>query len=157
MAPANLGFDLIHEWVLGQALHSVAVLTLFVPLLYIVINEFVRYSARLPGISGPTGLPLVGNLWAVRKNAAEQYRIWSKKYGAVYQVSLGNVPIIVVNSAEAAKGLFAQHSSTLSSRPEFYTFHKVYIRNMSGYLISVLTRMQGPYWCGHYRRYDSIQ
>ncbi|EXJ75497.1 3-hydroxyphenylacetate 6-hydroxylase [Cladophialophora psammophila CBS 110553] len=125
MAYSVSPFNTINEWVFGHAVHSVAVLMLVVPLFYIVINEFIRYSARLPGISGPVGFPLVGNLWSIRKNAAEQYRIWSLKYGDVYQVSLGNVPIIIVNSAEAARGLFGQHTSALSSRPEFYTFHKV--------------------------------
>jgi hypothetical protein len=31
----------------------------------------------------------------------------------------------VVNTAAAAKAIFGQHSQALSSRPEFYTFHKV--------------------------------
>ncbi|OQV07373.1 hypothetical protein CLAIMM_11816 [Cladophialophora immunda] len=125
MAVPGVPFLIINDYVFNQAVQSIAGLTLVVPLLYVIINEFIRYTARLPGISGPLGLPLVGNLWSIRKNAAEQYRIWSKQYGDVYQVSLGNVPIIVVNSAEAAKGLFGQHTSALSSRPEFYTFHKV--------------------------------
>ena len=141
MANANTSAELIHEWIWGQGVGSVAVITLFVPLLYVVTNEFIRHFARVPGISGPMGLPLVGNLLSLRKNAAEQYRIWSRKYGGVYQVSLGNVPIIVVNSAEAAKGLFGQHSSALSSRPEFYTFHKVQIRQVSRPIAAVLTHV----------------
>ncbi|OAL27057.1 hypothetical protein AYO20_09865 [Fonsecaea nubica] len=124
MGPLGISFPTFSDLSVGQAAHYIAVLTLFVPLLYLVINELIRYSVRLPGIPGPVGLPLVGNLWSIRKNAAEQYRIWSKRYGAVYQVSLGNVPIIVVNSAESGRGLFGQHTSALSSRPEFYTFHK---------------------------------
>lgn len=38
---------------------------------------------------------------------------------------LGNVPVVVVNSAKEAKVLFGQNAQALSSRPEFYTFHKV--------------------------------
>lgn len=109
----------------GHTAQSIAIAAVVVPIIYIVINEFVRHAARIPGIKGPLGLPLVGNLWSIRNNAAEQYRVWSKTYGGIFQVSLGNVPIIIVNSAEAAKGLFGQHASALSSRPEFYTFHKV--------------------------------
>jgi 3-hydroxyphenylacetate 6-hydroxylase len=96
-----------------------------VPLLYVVINEFIRASARIPGFKGPRGLPLIGNLAQIRKDAAEQYRIWSKIYGPVYQIQLGNIPVLVVNSAAAAKVLFGQNAQALSSRPEFYTFHKV--------------------------------
>lgn len=119
--------------VLRHPLQSLAVTALVVPVIYIIINEFIRASARVPGFKGPRGLPLIGNLAQIRKNAAEQYRIWSKTYGPVYQVQLGNIPVIVVNSAAAAKVLFGQNAQALSSRPEFYTFHKV-----SGRLISFL-------------------
>lgn len=96
-----------------------------VPIAYVVINEFIRASARIKGFTGPRGLPLVGNLEAVKYNAAEQYRKWAKTYGDVYQIQLGNVPVIVVNSAESARKIFGQNSQSLSSRPVFYTFHKV--------------------------------
>jgi hypothetical protein len=98
------------------------------PIAYVVVNEFVRRQARVPGLDGPKGLPLIGNLWQIRVNAAEKYRQWSRKYGAVYQIQLGNVPIVVVNSAASAKVLFGQNAQALSSRPEFYTFHKASFR-----------------------------
>lgn len=104
---------------------SLAFACLLVPGVYVVINEFIRSTARVPGFKGPRGLPLIGNLRQIQVNASEQYRIWSKKYGSVYQIQLGNIPVIVVNSAAAAKTLFSQNSQALSSRPEFYTFHKV--------------------------------
>jgi 3-hydroxyphenylacetate 6-hydroxylase len=118
-------FDLSGRDFWAQALQTFAITTVIVPLLYVIVNEYFRYAARIPGIKGPPGLPLVGNLWSIRKNAPEQYRVWSKKYGGVYQVLLGNVPIIIVNTAEAAKAIFGQHAQAMSSRPEFYTFHKV--------------------------------
>ena len=98
---------------------------LVLPLLYIIINEYVRASARVKGMKGPPGLPLIGNLAQIRDNAAEQYRIWSRRFGPVYQIQLGNIPVVVVNSAASAKALFGQNAQALSSRPEFYTFHKV--------------------------------
>ncbi|KAJ9258294.1 hypothetical protein DTO207G8_1469 [Paecilomyces variotii] len=104
---------------------------LWVPLLYVIANEVVRSKARLPNLNGPKGLPLIGNLHQIRTNAAEQYRSWAKKYGGVYQIQLGNIPIVVVNTAEAARVVFGQNAQALSSRPEFYTFHKV-VSNTSG-------------------------
>ncbi|OAF61076.1 hypothetical protein VC83_02293 [Pseudogymnoascus destructans] len=76
-------------------------------------------------MKGPSGIPLIGNIGQIRVNAAEKYREWAKTYGAVYQIQLGNIPVVVVNSAASAKVLFGQHAQALSSRPEFYTFHKV--------------------------------
>lgn len=99
---------------------------------YVVVNEVVRYQARVPGMSGPPGLPLIGNLWSIRTNAAAQYRDWSKRYGDVYQVQMGNVPVVVVNSAKATKHLWVGQSQALSSRPITYTFHKVGLITICG-------------------------
>lgn len=93
-------------------------------LIYIVINELIRYRARVPGMNGPLGLPLIGNLLSIRSNAAAQYKEWSEKYGDVYQVQMGNVPVVVVNSAKASKALWVGQAQALSSRPVTYTFHK---------------------------------
>ena len=68
---------------------------------------------------------LVGNISDIRSNAAEKYRQWSKIYGDVHQIQLVNIPVIVVNSAEAAKKIFGQNSQALGSRPVFWTFHKI--------------------------------
>jgi 3-hydroxyphenylacetate 6-hydroxylase len=98
---------------------------ILIPALYVIINEFVRRKARIPALQGPPGLPLIGNLHQIRTNAAEQYRKWAKSYSGVYQIQLGNVPVVVVNTAASAKVIFGQNAQALSSRPEFYTFHKV--------------------------------
>lgn len=92
---------------------------------YIAATELQRSKARIPGFSGPQGLPIIGNIHQIRVNAAEQYRLWAQKYGPVYQIMLGNVPVIVINSAASAREIFGANSQALSSRPEFYTFHKV--------------------------------
>lgn len=92
---------------------------------YVIANEVVRSKARLSAFSGPRGLPLIGNLYQVRHDAAEKYREWSREYGAVFQVQLGNIPVLVVNSAAAAKVILGHNSQAVASRPELYTFHKV--------------------------------
>ncbi|KAF3392685.1 3-hydroxyphenylacetate 6-hydroxylase [Penicillium rolfsii] len=117
--------------VIQYPLHSLGVAAVLIPILYVILNEFIRSSARVKGLKGPPGLPLIGNLAQIRVNAAEQYRTWSKKYGSVYQIQLGNIPVVVVNSAASAKVLFGQNAQALSSRPEFYTFHKI-VSNTAG-------------------------
>ena len=124
MAISNV-LRLISSTVVENTALSLSISLVLLPILYIVINEFIRKSARIPKLGGPAGLPLIGNLWQIRFNAAEQYRVWSRKYGGVYQIQLGNIPIVVVNTAAAAKTIFGQNAQALSSRLEFYTFHKV--------------------------------
>ncbi|KAK2022199.1 cytochrome P450 [Colletotrichum zoysiae] len=115
----------LRQEVLDHALQSAAVSVLLVTITYLIANEFIRANARIARLGGPRGLPLIGNLWDIRANAAEQYRRWAREFGAVYQIQLGNVPVVVVNTSAAAKVLFGQHAQALGSRPEFYTFHKI--------------------------------
>lgn len=98
-----------------------------------VLYERRRRGLRIPKIPGPRGLPFVGNLYDIRTNAAEQYRKWSHEHGDVFQIQLGDITVLVVNSASAAKAIFLGHSNALSSRPVFFTFHKVVpsLRNMA--------------------------
>ncbi|WEW55633.1 cytochrome P450 superfamily protein [Emydomyces testavorans] len=91
----------INSSIVAHPLQTLAVLALLIPGAYIVLNEFIRSAARVPGLDGPKGLPVVGNLVQIRVNAAEQYRKWSKQYGPVYQIQLGNIPVIVVVSNTA--------------------------------------------------------
>lgn len=102
------------------------ILLIVVPLIIApVFYEKRRRALRIPHVPGPKGLPIFGNLYEIRANAAEQYRQWSHQYGDVFQIQLGDIPVLVVNSASAAKAIFLGHSNALSSRPVFYTFHKV--------------------------------
>ncbi|KAJ4368039.1 hypothetical protein N0V83_006394 [Neocucurbitaria cava] len=115
----------------SHPLRSLLLLLLSIPITYILANEYVRFSRRIKGFSGPTNWPLVGNIPDIKYNAAEKYREWSRRFGAVYQIQLGNEPVIVVNSAEAARKIFGGNSQALSSRPVFWTFHKV-LSNTAG-------------------------
>ncbi|KAF2159022.1 hypothetical protein M409DRAFT_30557 [Zasmidium cellare ATCC 36951] len=94
-------------------------------LIYLIVNEIFRWRAENPGFNGPRGLPIAGNLLQLQVNAPEILRRWSEKYGDVYQIQLGNTPVLVVNTAAAAKELFAHQGHALNSRPTFYTFYKI--------------------------------
>ncbi|KAJ0305612.1 hypothetical protein COL516b_005308 [Colletotrichum fioriniae] len=100
-------------------------------LVYFIANEVVRSKARLPAWHGPKGLPVIGNLHQLGGNASQVYKDWAKEFGAVYQVQLGNLPVLVVNTAAAAKVMFGNNSQATASRPELYTFHKI-VANTAG-------------------------
>ena len=126
MTIANLLLSLTHQ--VQENKGRSLLITLFIaPLVYVFINEIIRSNARISNLRGPSGLPLIGNIRDIKVNASEKYREWAKTYGPVYQIQLGNIPIVVVNSAAAARTIFGANAQALSSRPEFYTFHKVCI------------------------------
>jgi hypothetical protein len=160
MAIASV-FTVLIRHVSEHSLSSFALSIIAAPLIYVVINEFIRYNARIGTLKGPRGLPLVGNLWDIRINAAEKYREWARQYGDVYQIQLGNIPVVVVNSAAAAKVLFSQNAQALSSRPELYTFHKVIFARRLHFAFRVLGAAnigQGTLrHCGHYNRHLAVQ
>ncbi|KAK6865204.1 hypothetical protein PG995_001732 [Apiospora arundinis] len=101
-------------------LHVVALLVV-----YIFANEIVRSRRRIPGLKGPKGWPIIGNIRDVKIDAALKYRDWAEIYGDVFQVQMGNIPVVVANSPAAVKALWITNSQALSSRPQTYTFHKV--------------------------------
>ncbi|KAK9242090.1 cytochrome P450 [Lipomyces tetrasporus] len=103
-------------------------------LLYIIINEFIRASVRVRGFDGPRGYPLVGNIPQIRYNASEKYRNWAKKFGPIFQIQLGNIPVLVLNSSAAAQKVLVANSQATISRPMFYTFHKV-VSTTAGFTI----------------------
>ncbi len=48
----------------------VLISTIVAPIVYLIANEIVRRKARVAGLGGPKGLPVIGNLWEIRVNAA---------------------------------------------------------------------------------------
>lgn len=80
----------------------------------------------VPHFPGPAAWPIIGNLFSIYHCHAErQFSEWAKVYGDVIEVQLGFMRILVVNSAAAAKDIFAGSATALSSRPIFHTFHHV--------------------------------
>ncbi|KAI4824883.1 cytochrome P450, partial [Aureobasidium sp. EXF-8845] len=119
---------------IDHPIRSILIILLLSPISYFVTNEFVRRKARISGFDGPPGKPVFGNIPDIKYNAAEKVVMPNMGYAltdkgtvprVVENIQLGNVPVIVCNSAEAARVLFGHFSQALSSRPVFYTFHKV--------------------------------
>lgn len=101
-------------------------------ILYIIVSEINVHLSRIPHLPGPRGFPIVGSLpslWG--KVHAEQFRLWSKEYGDVFQVRLGERTVIVVNSASAARNLFLGQREAMNSRPLFYVLHGKVQQNSS--------------------------
>lgn len=93
---------------------------------YIAINEYLRRKSMIPGLASPPQNVVFGHLpYFAQKGVAEPCREWSEEYGPVYQIKLGNITAVTVNTAAAAKQIFSHQSHATSSRPELYTLHKV--------------------------------
>ncbi|BEJ11421.1 hypothetical protein CspHIS471_0108430 [Cutaneotrichosporon sp. HIS471] len=105
-----------------------------VALLAISVVQYLRYARGQIHLPGPTPLPIFGNLLSLDDDAAQTYYKWSKKYGAVYKVTLGEREVVIVNTAEAAKYLFGDLGNIYISRPLFHNFHNV-VSSSAGFTI----------------------
>jgi 3-hydroxyphenylacetate 6-hydroxylase len=56
--------NIVQNEAVSHPLRLLFLISIVIPLAYVFINEIIRYKARLPSFSGPTGLPvrkLMGN------------------------------------------------------------------------------------------------
>ncbi|CAL1386200.1 unnamed protein product [Linum trigynum] len=75
-------------------------------------------AARLP--PGPWALPLVGNLHQMALGSSlphRRLRDLARQYGPVMRLRFGEVPIVVVSSAEWAKLFLQAHDASFAARP----------------------------------------
>lgn len=97
-------------------------------LIFAAVLGLVSWSTtppHAPDLPGPWGWPIVGNLFQRGTDPADTYHKWSKIYGPVFRIRLGNKWVIVINGAEAADELLAspQYGSVFQSRPMVNIMH----------------------------------
>lgn len=80
------------------------------------------------------GIPILGNLHQLGEYHARVAHEWSKKYGPVFQVRMGNRRIIFANTFDSVKNLWITNQSALISRPKLHTFHTV-VSSSDGFTI----------------------
>ncbi|RZR80882.1 hypothetical protein BHM03_00006988 [Ensete ventricosum] len=74
-----------------------------------------KTQLRLP--PSPPGLPLLGNLHQLSSLPHRSLLDLSHKYGPVMLIRMGQVPALIVSSADAAQELFKTHDLAISTRP----------------------------------------
>jgi len=75
-----------------------------------------RARSKLP--PGPTGWPIIGNLFDIpTEHSWFKYTEWGEKYGPITYVNVGGLPMIIVNSHRIAYDLLAKRGAIYSDRP----------------------------------------
>ena len=89
---------------------------------------------KIKGLPEIPGVPIFGNLLQLGADHATVAQKWSKKYGPVFQVRMGNRRIVFANTFESVKNLWITNQSALISRPMLHTFHTV-VSSSEGFTI----------------------
>ncbi|KAH7054639.1 cytochrome P450 phenylacetate 2-hydroxylase [Macrophomina phaseolina] len=89
---------------------------------------------KIKGLPEIPGYPIFGSLIQLGENHAKVAREWSKKYGPVFQVRMGNRRIIFANTFDSVRQLWINNQSALISRPTLHTFHTV-VSSSQGFTI----------------------
>jgi hypothetical protein len=106
-----------------------------IALIYTAVKILDRTDIpKIKGIPEIPGLPIVGNLYGLGDNQAKKAAEWSKKYGPVFQVRMGNRRIIFANTFDSVRELWITNQSALISRPKLHTFHSV-VSSSEGFTI----------------------
>ncbi|UNI19368.1 hypothetical protein JDV02_005554 [Purpureocillium takamizusanense] len=80
-------------------------------------------SPRTVTLPGPPGLPLAGNIIQLKQGHVLKLAEWTKKYGDVIRVSLGEREAVFLNSHKALAQTVVQQGPAFQSRPTFRLFH----------------------------------
>ncbi|QSZ30137.1 hypothetical protein DSL72_004657 [Monilinia vaccinii-corymbosi] len=99
----------------------------------------VRYlngtdQPKIKNIPEIPGYPFLGSLIEFGICHARVARRLAEKYGAVFQVRLGNRRIVFVNTFDSVRHFWITNQSALISRPTLHTFHNI-IASSQGFTI----------------------
>ncbi|KFZ11729.1 hypothetical protein V502_07431 [Pseudogymnoascus sp. VKM F-4520 (FW-2644)] len=94
------------------------------------IYLFIKYlnqtdTPKIKNLPEVPGLPLFGSLLKFGSDHATAAYNYSKTYGPVFQVRLGNRRIVFANTFDSVRHLWITNQSALISRPTLHTFHTV--------------------------------
>ncbi|KAL6201991.1 hypothetical protein ACLB2K_025702 [Fragaria x ananassa] len=83
-----------------------------------ILLSFSRSGSKLKLPPSPTRLPLIGNLHQLGTLPHRSLGTLSKRHGPLMLLHMGQVPTLVVSSAEMAKEVMKTHDTVFSSRPK---------------------------------------
>lgn len=95
-------------------------------IILMVIFLFVRAlgskKRKMVLLPGPQSFPIIGNLLQLGDHPYLTFMEMRKKYGDVFLVKLGMVPVVVVNGMDMVKHVLFKDGESFAGRPNMHTF-----------------------------------
>ncbi|XP_026451039.1 cytochrome P450 71A1-like [Papaver somniferum] len=125
-----MSLTVLLQWGSGLMEQPAAATSLLVLFLIPIVLFFIRLGFKsrktklnLPP-SPPNKLPILGHLLQLGKVPHVNLQHLARKHGSLMLLYLGNVPTLVVSSAELVKQIFHTHDHVFASRPSSYVAKK---------------------------------
>ncbi|KAL4347336.1 hypothetical protein GQ457_17G017820 [Hibiscus cannabinus] len=89
----------------------------------------------------PPKLPIIGNLHNIRRYPQHSLKALAQRFGPLMSLRFGNVPVLVVSSADVACEIMKTHDLTFANRPKRIFFQKLLYDGKD-----VASAPYGEYW-----------
>ncbi|XP_005390939.1 PREDICTED: cytochrome P450 1B1 [Chinchilla lanigera] len=91
------------------------------------VGQWLLRQRRQPWSSppGPFPWPLIGNVSEVGRASHLSFARLAQRYGDVFQIRLGNCPVVVLNGESAIHQALVQQGAAFADRPRFASFRVV--------------------------------
>ena len=100
--------------------YTVAIVVVGVILIWCVLSP--AGASNRKSLPGPWGLPIVGYIPFLGRRINKTITALSKRYGDVFQISIGTRKIVVVNGQKAIREALLTKGVDFAGRPDFYSF-----------------------------------
>ena len=96
-----------------------ALIAVVLILTFYILYTLISRPKNFP--PGPFPLPVIGSLHKLGDKPHTACKELSRKYGDVFSMYLGNFPVVMVNSYEAAKEVLIEKGTAFAGRPDTVT------------------------------------
>ncbi|KAJ7077645.1 putative cytochrome P450 phenylacetate 2-hydroxylase [Mycena belliarum] len=100
-----------------------AAFTLSALILVLVLSVGFSLTPHRVKLPGPAGLPFIGNLFQMRAGHARSLARWTKLYGGMFRLALGEREAVIINTYSGVNKTLIQQGVAFQSRPEFKLWH----------------------------------
>ncbi|KAG0447428.1 hypothetical protein HPP92_028366, partial [Vanilla planifolia] len=132
----------------GSSIEHIFAALLFIQVLILLLQTILKKSkknrhqaSRQP--PGPLNLPLIGNLHLLlgQNPPHRTLRKLSAKYGPIMRLKLGEIPVVVISSADGAAEVMKFHNLEFASWPINYSVEAIFYGGNN-----ILFRPYGDFW-----------
>ena len=102
-------------------------------LIFMKVRRLGSCKYKLP--PSPFRLPIIGNLYLMKKAPHLMLKDLSKKYGPIFTFWFGKRPVVLISNEKLAREALIHNQSTLSGRPQRYS-GSLYSRGFKGIVLS---------------------